>query len=144
MFMEDFDKALGRCGALFVEGFAELEGFFLNGLGGVAGGFGDDEIDLDVDVAGVAGGAAKFFEQAAGFAGGLVVWRQGGEEFEQHELGFDAAGAGAKAVDRFGSGVGETEGDGGFKSGDVLAQGADGMRDGGGWHGCWMPVRAGG
>ena len=112
-------------------------------LGASCWGLGGDEIDLDVDVADVAGGASEFFEQAAGFAGGLVVGWQRGEEFEQHELGFDAAGAGAKAMDGFGSGVGEAEGNGGFERGDVLAQGADGVRDSGGRHGCWMLGRAG-
>ncbi len=75
MLLEDLDKALSRRGALMIEGFAELEGFFLDGLGSIVGGFGGDEIDLDVDVTNLAGGAAEFLEQAAGFAGGLVMGR---------------------------------------------------------------------
>ena len=57
------------------EGFAKLEGFFLDGFGSVFGGLGGDEIALDVDVADLPGGAAEFFEQTAGFAGVLVVRR---------------------------------------------------------------------
>jgi len=58
------------------------------------------------------------------------MWGEAGQESEEGQLGFDAAGGGSEEVDRFGFGVGQAEGYSGFEGGDVLSEGLDRARSG--------------
>ena len=87
-----------------------------------------DEGTLYVEVADVAGDLAELLEEFANFVCGLFVLGQIGDEREELELGFDAAGGGAEAVDGVLLRVGESEGNGSFEGGGVLAQCLDGVR----------------
>jgi len=91
---------------------------------------------LDVEVADESGSAAKFAEKLAGLLCRLGVLGKIGQKSEKFHLGFDAASRGSEAVDGFAFGIGEREGDGGFKVCDQVAQGEHGM--GLGCHGSWM------
>ena len=68
-----------------------------------------DQITLDIDVAELACGLAKLLQQADRIAGRLLARRKPGKHGEQFELGLNAAGGGAQAMDRNLSRPGEAE-----------------------------------
>ena len=129
---ENAEQLAGEGVTVFFEALAEFIGIILEGLGRSCGESLLDEVDLDVDIADVSGGSAKFFQDTLRFAGKLVVRRDSGEVGEHGELAFDAAGHGAKAVDGLDAGVGEAEGDCRLELGNVLAEGADRIGGSGG------------
>jgi len=97
------------------------------------GGLGANEIALDIDVADLAGSLAQAFEQAESFALLLVVLGKAGEHGEQGELGLDAAGRGAEAMDGLRVRVGQAGVHCGLQRSRQLAEGLYGARRWSGW-----------
>ena len=125
MVIEGLEERFGGVVALVLQSFAEVFGFFGCGAGLIF-----QEADLDVEVADNTGGLADFFEVALDFFCRFAGRGKAGQEREEGEGGFDAAGGGAELVDGFRLGLGETEGHGGFEGGGLVSKGADGVRDG--------------
>jgi len=108
-----------------------------------------DEIELDVEIANLAGGAAKFLEEPACLACELVVGGDIRKKPEDGELTFDAARRRTQTMHGPGLGIGKAKSDGRLKPSDVLAKRSDGMRRcGGAGHGdldaCGYKVKASG
>ena len=87
-------------------------------------GFGEafEHFAVNVEVADLAGGAAEFREGADEGARLLAMLGEAGDEGQEEQERFDAASFGAELVDGLVAGVGEADRDGGFESGDVLAE----------------------
>jgi hypothetical protein len=133
LLVENFEQVPGLFAAGALEVTAEAAGFAAEGVVGrcrrVGGrGFGADEIALDVDVADLAGSLAQALEQAESSALLLVMRRKAGEHREQDELGLDAAGRGAEAMDGFRVRVGQTGEHCGVQRSRQFAEGLHGMR----------------
>jgi hypothetical protein len=92
------------------------------------GSFGANEVALDIDVADLAGGLAQALEQAEGCTLLLVVRGKAGEQGEQDELGLNAAGGGAKAMDGFGARIRQAGEHGGLQRSGQFAEGLYGAR----------------
>ena len=94
-------EGAGMFVALALEGLAEAAEFFAVAGAGIAnlhGGVFADEIELDIDIADMGSGAANALEQGERLELLLLVRGQVGQQGEQFELGFDAAGTGAEVV----------------------------------------------
>ena len=100
-----------------------------------------DQIALDIDVAELAGSLAKLLQQADRIAGLKLVRRKLGKHGEQFELGLNATGGRAQAMDRNLSRPGEAELDRCLERRDGLAKELHWVRRliclG---HGTWMPA----
>ena len=131
LLVEDLEQVLCLFVAPALQVAAESVGLAVQRVVGgqrPASGFGSNQVALDIDVADLAGSVAEALEQAESFARLLVVQGNAGEQGDQDELGLDAAGRGAEAMDGFGPRVGQAGEHCGLQRSRQFAECLQGMR----------------